>query len=355
MLVHFSQALRRHCDVEVLNNAKSTAPDRSLVQGIAAQLKLLARLSRILWQWRPDVVHIHTCSEFTFWRNGLDLLLARLFARPVVLHIHGARFHEFLGGLSPRRARVARLILHSAGRVVVLGKVWEERLRPWCTPGTIDVVPNGVAISPEELSPAAQARTILCVANYEKRKGLEDLVRAVAALRNARLILVGGEAEAGHRKTLESLASELGIGDRVDVAGPKRFDEVVQYFKVSGIFCLPSYNEGLPMALLEAMAHGLPVVATRVGSIPEAVEHAAEGYLYDAGDIPALTSCLERLLADSGAARSMGHNARQRVAREFGVEAMARRILDVYGRLLPDRTQPHGAGGKILRHAGSKH
>ena len=244
VVAHLSQTLRSRCDVAVVNNAKTTPSDRTLLQGIAAQWRLLARLCRVLWQWRPDIVHIHTCSDFTFWRNGLDVMLAKLFGSQVLLHIHGGRFHEFLGGLATGRAHLARLILARADRVIVLGKLWEERLADWCPPGRMALVPNGVFIPADGPSPGADtAGGIVCVANYDRRKGLEDLIRAVARMqvaRPVRLTLLGPEVEPGYREVLERLAVEVGIRDRLDMPGAVRFEEVARYFKAAEVFCLPS-------------------------------------------------------------------------------------------------------------------
>jgi glycosyltransferase involved in cell wall biosynthesis len=333
--------LSGYCDVSVHNNAKTTRADRSLREGIQAQLRLLAHLAGVLWKWRPGIVHIHTCSEFTFWRNGLDVLLSKLFGKRVLLHIHGARFHEFLGSLSPLRAWIARRILSAADRVIVLGKVWEERLAGWCATENIVIVPNGVLIPADGRQEHAPGCSIVCVANYERRKGLEDLVRAAALVQPpapVRLTLLGTEVDAGYRQHLERVAIELGIGERVSIPGPVPFDQVARHFQSADVFSLPSYNEGLPMALLEAMANGLPVVATRVGAIPEVVQEGVEGYLYEPGDVPALAAFLERLLSDPAMARRMGACSRNRVAQEFGVEAMAGRIFELYQEVLPPGT-----------------
>lgn len=342
VLTHLSHALGDRCRIIVHNNAKTTPVDRTLMQGVQAQCRLLARLWRTLNQWRPSIVHIHTCSEFAFWRNGLDLLLVKLFCRAVVLHIHGARFHEFLGLLGPAKAWLARVIFERADCVVVLGKVWEQRLGGWCGPQQLVIVPNGVFVPTEDRSVnRVSAGKIICLANYERRKGLEDLIRAVAAVRATpvSLLLLGSEAEPGYRQFLERLSVELGIRDRVSMPGPVPFDQIGKYLQEADVFCLPSHNEGLPMALLEAMAYGLPVVVTRVGAIPEAVNDGVEGCLYEAGDVGALTACLDRLLSDPDFAKRMGDNARGRAARDFSVDAMAAQIFNIYVRLLHKRPQ----------------
>jgi glycosyltransferase involved in cell wall biosynthesis len=325
-------AFRGRLDVRVLNTVKTTAADRPLWAGVVAQLGLLGALARHCILWRPDVVHIHTCSWFSFWRSGVDVLLAWLLGRRVVLHIHGGQFGEFLAGLSFAQARLARLLLRIPRRVIVLGAGWRDLLESWVSPARVVVVPNGVAAGAQVQPDAAGPFRILCLAHYQAGKGLEDLLRAVAALRTSRRVrleLFGSDAELGYRRRLVALAAELGLADAA-IAGP-----VVGALKDAALasahcFCLPSYAEGLPMSMLEAMAVGLPVVATRVGAIPEALDDGREGLLFAPGDIAALTAHLGRLIADPAAAMAIGAAGRARLVREFSLAQSAAQLLDVY-------------------------
>lgn len=324
--------LDEQVELQVLNNVKTTAADRRLWQGIAAQLRLLGRLAQQCLGWRPAVVHIHTCSWLSFWRNGVDVALARLLGRRVVLHIHGAQFHRFLGGLSGVQAWLARRLLGATHRVLVLGQGWRALLAAWAEPARIAVVPNGVPLAAQvDPDPDGPFR-ILCLANYEQRKGQEDLLRAVAGLetrRPVRVELLGFEAEPGRRQRLLGLAAELGLAD-VEASGPVTGAAKEARLAAAHCFCLPSHDEGLPMSVLEAMAVGLPVVATRVGAIPEALADGHEGLLFDPGDIAALTGHLALLSDAPETAAAVGTAGRARQARDFSVERSAESLLRVY-------------------------
>lgn len=329
--------LEKRCQVRHLNNVKTTPEDRSLLQGILAQLRLLTSLARLVLVWRPDVVHIHTCSWFSFWRNSADVLLVRLLGGHAVLHIHGAQFHRFLQSLTPFRAWLARRVFRLCNRVVVLGEEWRNVLADWVKTATIVVVPNGVPVPPEAKRQWNDPPLIICMANYEKRKGQSDLLRALAglpAVGNVTVALLGAEAEPGAREGLQSLASELGMEDRVEIPGPKMGADKQAYLDRAGIFCLPSYDEGLPMAMLEAMAEGIPVVVTRVGAIPEAVVDGREGRLYDAGDVAALSVCLDSYLTHSKQALEIGQAGRARVQREFSLERSVDLLMSMYSSVL---------------------
>ena len=326
-------ALQGSCEIRTLNNVKTTPKGRTLFQGVAAQLRLLMRLARYCLVWRPRIVHIHTCSWFSFWRSAVDVVLARLLGRQVVLHIHGAEFRTFLDSLPFLKARLLRLVLGLCGSVVVLGQGWKDLLDRWCDPERVVAVPNGVPLQPERKTGGDTVFTIVCLANYERRKGQMDLLRALETLspaRPVRVALLGFEAEPGQRQSLMDLARELGLAGQVEIPGPVMGAEKEAWWTVAACFCLPSYDEGLPMSMLEAMARGLPVIATRVGAIPEAVENGREGLLYEPGDIPALAGHLKTLLDDPIRAREIGRGGRERLVRDFTLERCAEKLLSIY-------------------------
>lgn len=335
VVANLQQSLSANHEVRVVNNRKTTAPDRSLWQGITAQLRLLFRFAGEIHRFKPDVVHIHTCSYNTFWRNGVDVLLARLFGRRVVLHIHGAMFHTFLAGLSRPRAWLARLILGLTHRVIALGEQWHTVLSPWAGADKVAVVPNGVPVPEQAIDLATRSPHILCFANYERRKGQGDLLHAVAGLDrdDIRLSLYGFESEAGERQRLQTLAEELGLGDQVTIPGPVSGADKDAAVTAASLFVLPSYDEGLPMAMLEAMAAGLPVIVTRVGAIPEAMVEGEEGLIYSAGDIATLKEHLERLISAPDQAVAIAQAGRQRVIEEFSLARSTELLEQIYNSL----------------------
>lgn len=353
VLLELSSALQDRCEIQVFSTSKTTAIDRTVFQAIAAQLRLLWQLSQLLRQWRPDIVHIHTCSNFTFWRNSLDVILARSFGCKTILHIHGARFHQFLGGLERVGAYFAYAVFNRADCVIVLGQIWRERLMYWCQPETIEVIANGVSVPEVAAGPCNdEVAHIVCIANYEPRKGLEDLISAAAKLpttgRTWRITFLGAELDSAYKQSLQQLAINMNVEDRVNLPGPVNASQIADYLRSAYLFCLPSYDEGLPMSMLEAMAHALPVVVTQVGAIPEVVDEGVDAFIYQAGDCIALTIALQNLLENPDLARRMGDNARQRLIRDYSLATMSLRVFDVYQRLSKERVKGvtgHGSKG----------
>jgi glycosyltransferase involved in cell wall biosynthesis len=151
--------------------------------------------------------------------------------------------------------------------------------------------------------------------------------------RPLQLELFGFEAEPGQRQALLGLAAELGIADSVQVPGPITGPDKDRHLRDAHCFCLPSYDEGLPMSMLEAMALGLPVVVTRVGSIPEAIVDGEQGLIFDPGDIDVLTAHLQSLINDPARAAAIGNAGRERLIASFSLERSAALLREVYREL----------------------
>jgi glycosyltransferase involved in cell wall biosynthesis len=252
---------------------------------------------------------------------------------PVVFHLHGGGFSRWYEReCGPVKRAVVRFFLMRSARVVVLSEAWRDWVR-WTVPrARITCIPNAVALPPP-LRAARDPSRIAFVGKLTESKGVFELLEAVAAARatcpELRLELAGeGDVEAvAHR------AHELGIGDRVLIRGwcPPSVRERI--LARAGIFALPSHVEGSPMSLLEAMAAGCAVVATRVGGIPDAVHDEVDGLLVPEGDTPALAGALARLLADPSLALRLGAAARESVARAHAPSQAVERLGRLYASL----------------------
>lgn len=325
--------LARSSNLRLINSGKTTGENRSLFEALCAQARLMWRACTA----PAEVVHLHTCSNFSFWRDGLCALLARAAGRRAVLHIHGARFERFLAGLGPIRRRAARGILESASRVLVLGDLWVQALRPYAPRARWQVVHNGVAVPDSASRGHGQPMRVLFLGNLGGRKRACDLVDAVArvAMAGVRVeaVVAGGETAPGERDALLARINERALADRICLPGPILGADKAEQICRADCLVLPSEHEGLPMAVLEAMAAGLPVVATRVGALAEAITDGVEGYLIDVGDVDALADRLVRLASDPDLRERMGASARRKASAEFSLDVMAERLADLYGEL----------------------
>jgi glycosyltransferase involved in cell wall biosynthesis len=280
------------------------------------QLVLLQALAAYAWLLatkRVDLVHCHAAMWGSFWRKGLFASLARLLRIPVVLHLHGSEFKLFWAR-QPRWAQwLIRQHLEKATRVIVLSQSWEAFIRGIAPGADIIVVPNYVPVPPPGDAGEQHPHTILFLGLIGPRKGAFDLIRAFAMVcrdhPQARLI-IGGNGQLAEARTL---ADQLGLGKQVIFPGWVEGEAKAALLRSAAIYVLPSYNEGLPMSVLEAMAAGLAVVTTRVGGLPELITDGVDGRLLEPGDLKGLSAALCDMLADCGRRSAMAEAGRRRV------------------------------------------
>jgi glycosyltransferase involved in cell wall biosynthesis len=197
-------------------------------------------------------------------------------------------------------------------------------------PGRTIVIHNGVAPATAEPAELEARRPIVGeIARLAEVKGQRTLLRACAGL-DVSVVLVGADLEQGgaYRGLLEREADELGMRDRVLFTGYRA--DAPSLLCAFDVCALPSTTEGLPIVLLEAMAAGVPVVATPVGGVPELVSDGETGLLVPPGDAEALAAAIGRLLAEPETARRLAANARARVEERFSERVMGERVLAVY-------------------------
>jgi glycosyltransferase involved in cell wall biosynthesis len=306
--------------------------------GAGAKLAALAsawlRYMGLLLAGKVALVHAHTASRASFWRKSLFILPAFLARVPVILHLHGAEFQVFYGKeCSAWARRFVRWVFQRVSQVVVLSGSWESWVRASFPAAKVRVIANPILVPELATKTERSPRTLLFLGRLGKRKGVYDLLRAVAGLKSAYpdlRVLLGGD---GELDAVRAEASALGIGGQVELLGWVKGADKARLLNEASVYVLPSYNEGLPMSVLEAMAHGLPVVSTPVGGIPEAVRDGVEGFLVTPGDVEGLVDRIGRLLADPALRERMGDAARARAEAAFGAPGIVERWVALYGEL----------------------
>ncbi|QSX76044.1 glycosyltransferase family 4 protein [Lysobacter arenosi] len=312
--------------------------------------KLVASVRGIFSTWcglilrRPGLLHVHLASRASFWRKLAAVSPAWMLRIPVLVHLHGAEFRDFQEKESGPLGRFfIRQMLERSCRVVALSEGWREWLDKQFPVAQTQVIPNSVRLPEQARAVTSPSPTLLFMGRLGKRKGTHDLIRAFATLAALspppKLILAGDGDIAGARL----LAEELGISQLVDTPGWVGPDAKARLLQEATAYVLPSYNEGLPMSVLEAMAHGLPVVSTPVGGIPDAITDGEDGFLVSPGDIEALSSRLRMLLSDPELAGRIGDAAREKVRTRFATSAVIERWLRLYAELMPFATSRTGA------------
>jgi len=304
--------------------------------GILAPSMALALLGET-----PELVHAHAYGYFPVLAGGLAELIRRM---PLVVTAHSDR-----GGESVSKRlfdwAVPPLTLRRAHRVIALTAVEAQNLeRLGVEPGRIRIIPNGVDLGEFENMPVQRGSdsdiTILFVGRcYPRQKGLEYLVKAIQLLpsrHKVHLKIVGEDW--GGLQNLRALARSLAVEEQVTFTGPLPRCEVIRAYGSADIFVLPSLFEPFGIVLLEAMAAGLPVVASRVGGIPNVVLDATTGLLVPPGDSRALAQALEQLIFDPLLRRRMGDAGRLKAA-AYSWDLLLPRILKVYAEAITEGGQ----------------
>lgn len=327
-----SAGLLTRCGVEYITIHRNDDFGTKITVLLGAWPRFMIRLLR----GRVDLLHAHTASRASFWRKCLFIVPAIIAGIPVVFHLHGAEFHVFYDKeCSAPARRFVRWIFEHVNRVVVLSESWRNWVLTAFPKANVDVIHNPVII-PDRLESeqgARQPATLLFLGRLGQRKGVYDLLQAAARIAPrypALRVLLGGD---GDIEEVRAQALALNIGAQVQLLGWVSGGDKSRLLDQASIYVLPSYNEGLPMSVLEAMAHGLPVVSTPVGGIPEAVSDGGEGFLVAPGDVVTLADRLDRLLADQALREHMGRAAQKRAETVFGAGKIVEHWVKLYSEL----------------------
>jgi len=291
---------------------------------------------------RYDLIPIPSSVRNSFSRKSFYLIVAALLKRRFLVQIHPERFAEFFEASPERVRRMIRRLFGRAAAVIVLTPSIRTRMRD-LFPGTdFLVLPNPVDCPEFAGAPRPESRQVLFLGLISTEKGAQDLLSVVPGVVSrfpSVRFAVFGPVKAGFPLRAALEAGKLAnIRWKAWISG----EEKVRAFRESRMLVLPSYSEGLPNVLLEAMAASLPVVATPVGGVPDLVADGVNGFLVRPGDTAALGDRILRLLDDPDLASRMGASGRRLVEREFDTPVVGRRLLEIYARLLNDPAAAQG-------------
>ena len=284
-----------------------------------------------LTAFRVSLVHIHSASRGSFWRAAIFASIARLFRIPYLIHVHSGEFIVFFEGLGASGKNIVRNILREAAGVICLSPSWEIKLRAILPDLKTIVLPNPVFVPPAEPARDASCESyLLFLGRINEKKGLYDLFSPMKNILkyfpNTRLVIAGG----GELDSMSKAVVQHGIDANVSFIGWVSGEEKERCVEGAGIMVLPSHFEAFPVSILEAMAYGKPVVATKVGAIPEIVSDGVHGYLVPPRDPSALADALIRLLSKPEIASEMGASAYAHVKQNYSVPRVMGMLGDIY-------------------------
>lgn len=284
---------------------------------------------------KPDIIHIHSSFGPSFFRKIPFIYFASWAKKPIINHIHGADFEEFYNNASFRKKKLIRKIYNKCSHFIALSDEWREKLKLIVPEECISVVENysiPQINALDERMKRSSNNQILFLGEIGQRKGCYDIPEVVEKvlmeIPQARFILGGS----GDIKVIEALLREKGIDSNVVFPGWVRGDEKDKLLKSSDIFFLPSYNEGMPMSILDAMGYGLPIVSTNVGGIPRIVS-AKNGHICNPGDKKELAKSIVSILNNNNKLKSLSLGSYEIVKEKYSLELHVKALEELYMKL----------------------
>lgn len=279
---------------------------------------------------RVEVVHLHVSERKSFYRKGLILLFCGKMKIRTVLHHHGAEFMEFYEAADPRTQRWIKKVMESADVNLVLSQYHKVQMEKRFPHAVFRVLYNTVKVC-EKNPYHSEVKGILFVGRLGKRKGVYDLLQAVKECDRilapaVKLYLCGD----GEIRGVKDAVKKLRLQHRIAHIGWCSTKELEQIYAKTMLFVLPSYHEGLPMALLEAMSHGIPCIGSKVDAIPETIEDGRSGLLVQAGDIAGIREAILRLVQDEQLRIQMGQRSYEVIREKFDIRKGMAEVKELY-------------------------
>ncbi len=282
------------------------------------------------------ILHIHHASRGSFWRKSILVLIGKMFGKKVILHIHGGGFHNFYGR-SRFMKRYIRFIVESADAVICLSQNWKQYYSSTFRLRRLVIINN--VIEDAAIAPVSRNGSVnlLFLGHITEKKGVYDLLQVLGKNREAFqhkiTFTIGG---IGDEEKLNKAIGEYNFNGDVHFAGWVSGPKKAELLNKCDVYVLPSYNEGLPISILEAMSYGKPIIATTVGGVPEIVKPGFNGWLFKPGDQQALGDIIGEVLASRERLAEYGSNSLQ-VTKEYTPAAVVKSLQLLYANMLNEK------------------
>lgn len=279
---------------------------------------------------RPDVVHVHSSFGPSFYRKIPFIYLGRWAGIPVVNHIHGAEFEVFYEQASTKKKKRIEKVYGKCTRLVVLSEEWKDTIARIVPAEKIDVVENYCKIPDIPYDTGRKPEQILFLGELGERKGCYDIPSIFEQIKQrcpqAHLIMAGE----GQIQQLKEAFAQKNLSDEVEFPGWIRGEAKEKLLRESAVFLFPTYHEGMPMAVLEAMGYGMGIVTTQVGGIPKLIFPGKTGYLEEPGAVQKIAQDVISLLQEEELCRKLGQQARKLAEEKYSLEAHFEKLEQTY-------------------------
>ena len=316
--------------------------DTSKVRMVLKALFAYWEFRKVLDEFKPELVHIHSSFGGSFYRMQPFIYIAGKRGIPVLDHCHGADFETFYVNASDKKKARIKEVFGRFTKVIVLSDEWRERLSTFLPREKMTVINNYCKPQPQnEVETACNGRffgkQVLFLGELGQRKGGYDFAgiveNTVKKCPDVRFVFAGSGSKEDENRIKEML-EQKGLSEKCLFPGWVRDEAKDRLLRESAVFMLPSYQEGLPMAILDAMAYGLPVVSTYVGGIPQLINNGVNGYLAQPGDCEAIADGICCILDNADVYKKLSEESYKTAKDEFGFETHLDKLEAVYDEIL---------------------
>jgi glycosyltransferase involved in cell wall biosynthesis len=285
-------------------------------------------------QKKYDVAHIHMSYKGSFLRKKYIINLLDLKGIPIILHMHGSQFKDFYNNSTLNKQRDIRNILDKSSAILALGEQWKTFYK---TITKTEVVSLDNAVFPKSDLILKQQNEekifITTMGVLSKRKGSYDILKIASNLQGKidqkYKFLLGGDGEV---EQIKGKIKDLGLNNVIVTGWISNDEEIQKIYKKSIIYMLPSYNEGMPMSILEAMSYGVPIISTNVGSIPSVVGEK-NGFIVEAGDLITIEEKIVELLNDKSKMLEMSVENIKTINNKYNINKSLDSLIKLYRKL----------------------
>lgn len=279
-----------------------------------------------------DVYHIHMASRGSTFRKGYYVRKIKKWNKKVILHIHGAQYIEFFNEINDKQKAKVINILQSSNMVIALSEDWKNKFDTLFKLNNCVVLENGINMKKLEqaiINVDDYKNNFLTLGRLGQRKGTYDLIKAIKIAKNKVPNILCYLAGDGEIDKIKQLVLNEGLEKNIEVVGWADFEKKLSLLSKVSTVVLPSYNEGLPMAILEGMACGKGIISTKVGAIPEVIKEE-NGILIEPGDIDGLAQAIIRYNQDLIYLSQCSQKNISKIKDEFSMELMHEKLLTYY-------------------------
>lgn len=302
--------------------------------GAVRKLFIFFKAYAEFWHWmlfhkEIQIVHVHGASDASFWRKRIFINLSKKFGKKIVFHCHGSEFQRF----TSQHTNAVIKTLNKCDCIIALSDSWKAWFEQTTHHKNVVVIKNVIATPLIEKN-VHEKFTMIFLGRLGKRKGIYDLLDVLEEHKqefDGKLeFLFGGD---GDVEQVQEIIQKAGLENIAKYQGWVNGDKKVHLLNLADSLILPSYNEGLPISVLEAMSYSLPIISTNVGGIPEVLKQGENGFIMNPGDKASMYQAIHALMTDKVMCKCMGNDSLDKV-KEHLPNYVEKQLRDLYNSLL---------------------